>query len=71
MIKDYNDNIIEELGLTELQVLNIVSVWYFSDMINEVFKSNLDEMEVGEVARNLFDEKYEEIKLIRDSKSLL
>jgi len=71
MIKDYNDNIIEELGLTELQVLNIVSVWYFSDMINEVFKSNIDEMEVGEVARNLFDEKYEEIKLIRDSKSLL
>jgi hypothetical protein len=25
---EYNDKIIEDLGLTEMQILNIISVWY-------------------------------------------
>ena len=67
---DYNENIIEDLGLTELQVLNIVSEWYTNGMIPDILQ-NEDGWELDEITDDLFWKKYEETKLIIESKSLL
>ena len=64
---DYNDYIIEDLGLTELQVLNIVSVWYTNGMIPDILQ-NSNGCELDEIADDLFFEKLEEEKLIRSIK---
>ena len=64
---DYNENIIEDLGLTELQVLNIVSQWYTNGMMPEIIQ-NCNGCEVDEIADDLFFEKLEAEKLIRSIK---
>ena len=64
---DYNRYIIEDLGLTELQVLNIVSVWYTNGMIPDILQ-NSNGCELDEIADDLFFEKLEEEKLIRSIK---
>jgi|LULN01.1.fsa_nt_gb hypothetical protein len=56
---EFNENIIEDLGLTELEVLNIVSVWYTNGMIPDcIFDENYRELD--EVADDLFYDKFEE-----------
>ena len=57
---DYNENIIEDLGLTELQVLNIVSVWYTNGMIPDILQ-NSNGCELDEISDCLFFEKLEEL----------
>ena len=64
---DYNENIIEELGLTELQVLNIVSVWYTNGMIPDILQ-NSNGCELDEIADDLFFEKLEELKILKSIK---
>jgi hypothetical protein len=64
---DYNEYIIEDLKLTELQVLNIVSVWYTNGMIPDILQ-NSNGCELDEIADDLFFEKLEEEKLIRSIK---
>ena len=64
---DYNENIIEDLGLTELQVLNIVSEWYTNGMIPDILQ-NEDGWELDEITDDLFFEKQEEIEIIRSIK---
>ena len=64
---DYNENIIEELGLTELQVLNIVSVWYTNGMIPDILQ-NSNGCELDEIADYLFFEKLEELKILKSIK---
>ena len=64
---DYNENIIEDLGLTELQVLNIVSEWYTNGMIPDILQ-NEDGWELDEITDDLFFEKQEEIEIIRNIK---
>lgn len=70
---DYNDKIIEDLKLSELQVLNIISEWYTNGMTSEIINCENGEnsVELDEFVNNEFWEKYDEIKLIEDSKSLL
>lgn len=64
---DFNENIIENLGLTELQVLNIVSVWYTNGMMPDIIM-NEDGEELDEIADDLFFQKHEEEELIRNIK---
>ena len=64
---DFNENIIEDLGLTELQVLNIVSLWYTNGMMPDIIMDE-DGSELDEIADNLFFQKYEEEELIRNIK---
>ena len=64
---EYNKNIIKDLGLSEMQVLNIVSIWYTNGMMPEIIQ-NCNGCEVDEIADNLFFEKYEVEKLIRSIK---
>tara|TARA_R110000803_G_scaffold105904_1_gene174070 strand:+ start:257 stop:463 length:207 start_codon:yes stop_codon:yes gene_type:complete len=64
---DYNENIIEDLGLTELQVLNIVSEWYTNGMIPDILQ-NEDGWELCEITDDLFFEKQEEMKIIKSIK---
>ena len=64
---DYNENIIEDLGLTELQVLNIVSVWYTNGMIPDILQ-NENGWELDEITDDLFFEKQEEIKILKSIK---
>jgi hypothetical protein len=64
---DYNENIIEDLGLTELQVLNIVSEWYTNGMIPDILQ-NEDGWELDEITDDLFFEKQEEIEIIKSIK---
>ena len=64
---EYNENIIEDLGLTELQVLNIVSLWYTNGMMPDIIMDE-DGSELDEIADNLFFQKYEEEELIRNIK---
>ena len=33
---DFNENIIEDLNLTELQILNIISKWYTNGMMPDI-----------------------------------
>jgi|TARA_Y100001938_G_C8069950_1_gene422519 hypothetical protein len=64
---EYNSNIIKDLGLTEMQILNIISVWYVNGMMPDVLQ-NEDGWELDELVDNLFWEKFEEEKLIRSIK---
>ena len=64
---DYNENIIEDLGLTELQVLNIVSVWYTNGMIPDILQ-NSNGCELDEIADYLFFDKQEELKILKSIK---
>jgi|TARA_R110002020_G_scaffold388318_1_gene599015 hypothetical protein len=64
---DYNENIIEDLGLTELQVLNIVSVWYTNGMIPDILQ-NSNGCELDEISDCLFFEKLEELKILKSIK---
>ena len=64
---DYNENIIKDLGLTELQVLNIVSVWYTNGMIPDILQ-NSNGCELDEISDYLFFEKLEELKILKSIK---
>ena len=64
---DYNENIIEDLNLTELQVLNIVSVWYTNGMIPDILQ-NSNGCELDEISDYLFFEKLEELKILKSIK---
>ena len=64
---DYNENIIEDLDLTELQVLNIVSVWYTNGMIPDILQ-NSNGCELDEISDCLFFEKLEELKILKSIK---
>ena len=57
---DYNDNIIEDLKITEMQVLNIVSVWYVNGMMPDIIQ-NEDGFELDEITNDLFFEQQEEL----------
>tara|TARA_B110000211_G_scaffold26379_1_gene26912 strand:+ start:653 stop:916 length:264 start_codon:yes stop_codon:yes gene_type:complete len=62
---EYNKNIIKDLGLTEMQVLNIVSRWYTNGMMPDIIQ-NGNGCELDEIADDLFFDKFDEEKLIRD-----
>ena len=64
---DYNENIIEDLNLTELQILNIISKWYTNGMIADMIWDT-DHRELDEIVDDLFFEKLEEENLIRSIK---
>jgi hypothetical protein len=64
---EYNENIIEDLGLTEMQILNIISVWYTNGMMPDIFQ-NEDGFELDELVDMLFYTKFEEEELIRSIK---
>jgi len=63
---EYNDKIIEDLGLTEMQVLNIISIWYVNGMMPDIIQ-NEDGWELDELVDNRFWQLFEEEKLIKDS----
>jgi hypothetical protein len=63
---EYNVNIIEDLGLTEMQVLNIVSRWYTNGMMPDIIQ-NGNGCELDEIADDLFFDKFAEEKLIKDT----
>ena len=63
---EYNKNIIEDLGLTEMQVLNIISRWYVNGMMPDIIQ-NEDGWELGELVDTIFFEKFDEEKLIKDT----
>ena len=67
---DYNENIIKDLKLSELQVLNIVAEWYTNRNTPEI-RCIFSDFELDLIAEILFWKKYEETKLIIESKSLL
>jgi len=50
---EYNDKIIEDLGLTEMQVLNIISIWYVNGMMPDIIQ-NEDGWELDELVDNRF-----------------
>ena len=64
---EFNENIIEHLGLTEMQVLNIVSIWYTNGMIPDIIQ-NGNGCELDEIADDLFFDKFNEEELIRSIK---
>jgi len=64
---EYNENIIEDLGITEMQVLNIISVWYTNGMMPDIIQ-NEDGFELDELVDNLFFDKFEEEETIRNIK---
>jgi len=64
---DYNENIIRDLGLTEMQVLNIISEAYVNGMIPNIVQSE-NGLELDELADKLFYELFEEEELIRNIK---
>ena len=61
---EYNDKIIEDLGLTEMQVLNIISIWYVNGMMPDIIQ-NEDGWELDELVDNRFWQLFEEEKLIK------
>ena len=63
---EYNENIIEDLGLTEMQVLNIISRWYVNGMMPDIIQ-NEDGYELDELVDDLFFNKFDEEKLIKDT----
>tara|TARA_R110002167_G_scaffold330761_1_gene537437 strand:- start:667 stop:906 length:240 start_codon:yes stop_codon:yes gene_type:complete len=63
---EYNKNIIEDLGLTEMQVLNIISRWYVNGMMPDIIQ-NEDGWELDELVDTIFFEKFDEEKLIKDT----
>lgn len=64
---EYNENIIEDLGLTEMQILNIISVWYVNGMIPD-YIADENGTELDEIVDDLFFSKFEEEELIRSIK---
>ena len=64
---EYNENIIEDLGLTEMQVLNIISRWYVNGMMPDIIQ-NEDGLELDELVDGIFFDKFEEEELIRSIK---
>tara|TARA_R110000803_G_scaffold69515_3_gene131968 strand:+ start:244 stop:453 length:210 start_codon:yes stop_codon:yes gene_type:complete len=64
---DFNDNIIEDLKLTELQILNIISLWYTNGMMPDIISDEYHR-ELDEIVEDLFFEKLEEEKLIKSIK---
>ena len=64
---EYNENIIEDLGLTEMQILNIISVWYVNGMMPDIIQ-NEDGLELDELVDGIFFDKFEEEELIRSIK---
>jgi hypothetical protein len=67
---EYNDKIIEDLGLTEMQILNIISVWYVNGMMPDIIQ-NEDGWELDELVDERFWSLLEEKKLIKKAKKLL
>ena len=64
---DYKENIIEDLGLTEMQVLNIISEWYTNGMMPHlIYDENCTELD--EIADTIFYEIYDEMESIRNIK---
>ena len=63
---EYNSNIIKDLGLTEMQVLNIISRWYVNGMMPDIIQ-NEDGYELDELVDDLFFNKFDEEKLIKDT----
>ena len=64
---EYNDNIIKDLGLTEMQILNIISIWYVNGMMPDIIQ-NEDGFELDELVDGIFWHLFEEEKLIRSIK---
>lgn len=64
---DYNENIIEDLNLTELQILNIISKWYTNGMMPDIISDEYHR-ELDEIVEDLFFEKLEEENLMRSIK---
>jgi hypothetical protein len=64
---DFNENIIEDLNLTELQILNIISKWYTNGMMHDIIW-DCECRELDEIVEDLFFEKLEEENLIRSIK---
>ena len=62
---EYNKNIIKDLGLTEMQVLNIVSRWYTNGMMPDIIQ-NENGFELDEIVDNRFWDLFDEEKLIKD-----
>ena len=63
---EYNKNIIKDLGLTEMQVLNIVSRWYTNGMMPDIIQ-NENGFELDEIVDNRFWDLFDEEKLIKDT----
>jgi MoaA/NifB/PqqE/SkfB family radical SAM enzyme len=61
---EYNDKIIEDLGLTEMQILNIISVWYVNGMMPDIIQ-NEDGWELDELVDERFWLLFEEKKIIK------
>ena len=64
---EYNENIIEDLGLTEMQVLNIISRWYVNGMMPDIIQ-NEDGWELDELVDTIFWDLFEEEKMIKNIK---
>ena len=64
---EYNENIIEDLGLTEMQVLNIISVWYVNGMMPDIIQ-NEDGWELDELVDTIFWDLFEDEKMIKNIK---
>ncbi len=64
---EYNENIIEDLGLTEMQILHIISRWDVNGMMPDIIQ-NEDGWELDEIVDDLFYTKLEEEELIRNIK---
>ena len=64
---EYNKNIIKDLGLTEMQVLNIISVWYTNGMMPDIIQ-NEDGLELDELVDYIFFNKFEVEEILRDIK---
>ena len=64
---EYNENIIEDLGLTEMQVLNIISRWYVNGMMPDIIQ-NESGWELDELVDNIFWDLYENEKTIKNIK---
>tara|TARA_R100000963_G_C4574961_1_gene58320 strand:+ start:50 stop:259 length:210 start_codon:yes stop_codon:yes gene_type:complete len=64
---EYNENIIEDLKLTEMQVLNIISRWYVNGMMPDIIQ-NEDGYELDELVDTLFWDLFEEERLIKKIK---
>ena len=64
---EYNENIIEDLGLTEMQILNIISVWYVNGMMPDIIQ-NEDGWELDELVDTIFWDLFEDEKMIKNIK---
>jgi|TARA_R110000823_G_scaffold232484_1_gene358972 hypothetical protein len=64
---EYNENIIEDLGLTEMQVLNIISRWYVNGMMPDIIQ-NEDGWELDELVDTIFWDLFEDEKMIKNIK---